>query len=245
MGAIQFIENLDRTTLTISDSEFESNVEMAVFAIAERHREEVPISVRHPSSEMPASNDAEMVTHSPTLLDKSGEGSSGSPTAEKGLDNSIAMTGLLRTIQKPLTSMGRIFSDEKPTSLHSMKGNRLGDPLRVGSPPSTGLSPVVFQPPRNSQDGRRTPDGIRDTPESIHAQATKLGVDVTQVVQATSEMAQVQRLQRDEHNDVVELVYPNMNLYCADRFCSSTLANMFPGLDKELIEDVVRIKQGR
>ncbi|RAL63813.1 hypothetical protein DID88_003456 [Monilinia fructigena] len=36
MGAIQFIENLDRTTLTISDEDFERNVEAAVSAIAEK-----------------------------------------------------------------------------------------------------------------------------------------------------------------------------------------------------------------
>src|SRR5438046_2085945 len=42
MGAIQFIENMDRTTLTITDEEFESNVEAAVSAIAEKHRSESP-----------------------------------------------------------------------------------------------------------------------------------------------------------------------------------------------------------
>jgi hypothetical protein len=40
LGAVQFIENLDRTTLTISDEEFEQNVEAAVSAIAEKHQME-------------------------------------------------------------------------------------------------------------------------------------------------------------------------------------------------------------
>ena len=35
----QFIESLDRTTLTVSDDEFEKNVELAVSAIAEQNRE--------------------------------------------------------------------------------------------------------------------------------------------------------------------------------------------------------------
>src|SRR4051812_31600048 len=42
MGAIQFIENMDRTTFTITDDEFEANVEAAVSAIAEKHRSESP-----------------------------------------------------------------------------------------------------------------------------------------------------------------------------------------------------------
>ena len=38
MGAVQFIENMDRTSLTISDDEFEKSVEAAVSAIAERNQ---------------------------------------------------------------------------------------------------------------------------------------------------------------------------------------------------------------
>src|SRR4051812_39260411 len=54
MGAIQFIENMDRTTLTISDEDFEANVEAAVSAIAEKHRAESP-PPPPPLSEKPAS----------------------------------------------------------------------------------------------------------------------------------------------------------------------------------------------
>lgn len=236
MGAIQFIENLDRTTLTISDSEFESNVEMAVSAIAERHREEVPLSERPLGTKKPASSEVEMVAHPLTHP---------AEPAEKGLDSGIAMTGLLQTMQKPLTSMGRIFSEEKPTSQHSLKGIKLGDTPRLDSSPSTGLSPVVFQPTQDSSDGRRTPDAILDTSNNFTTQAaTSIGNDI-RVRQTASEVAQVQRLRRNEHNDVVELVSPNVNLSHAHTFRSSTLVNMFPGLDKDLIEDVVRIKQGR
>ena len=37
MGVVTFIENLDRTNLTISDEDFEKNVEQAVSAIAEKN----------------------------------------------------------------------------------------------------------------------------------------------------------------------------------------------------------------
>ncbi|KAI9790235.1 MAG: hypothetical protein M1816_005260 [Peltula sp. TS41687] len=39
MGVIQFIETMDRTTLTISNAEYETNVEAAVSAIAEKHQD--------------------------------------------------------------------------------------------------------------------------------------------------------------------------------------------------------------
>ena len=234
MGAIQFIENLDRTSLTISDPEFEINVEMAVSAIAERHREDTPLSERHSGSQLP--RDAEIVAHALAHSDKS---------VEKELDGSIAMTGLLRSMQKPLTSMGRIFSDEKPMLSHSMKGYRLGDHPRPSSVSSIGLSPVILQPPRDSYDARKTSDEIQHTPNTTPAQAAPVSECDTQVGRSASEMAQVRRLQRDEHNDVVELVSPHSSFLCAHIFCPSTLASMFPGLDKELIDDVVRMKQGR
>lgn len=206
MGAIQFIENLDRTTLTISASEFESNVEMAVSAIAERHRAEIPLHERPSGTKMPASSKVEMVADNLAHPNES---------ADKVLDSGIAMTGLLRTMQKPLTSMSRIFSDGKSASYDSLEGNRPGQHSRLDSLPSTGLSPVVFQPPRNSYDEPRTLDGIRDTADNITTQGSKSSENDTRVMQNSSEMAQVQRLQRDEHNDVVELVSPPANLWHA------------------------------
>lgn len=206
MGAIQFIENLDRTTLTISASEFESNVELAVSAIAERHRAESFLHERLSGTMMPTSTEVEMAAHNLAQSDES---------AEKVLDGGIAMTGLLRTMQKPLSSMGRIFSDGKSTSYDSLKGNRPEEYPRLDSPPSTGLSPVVFQPPRNSHDERRTPDGIQHAADNIITQGSISSENGTRAGQSSLEMAQVQRLQRDEHNDVVELVSPITNLWHA------------------------------
>lgn len=204
MGAIQFIENLDRTTLTISDSEFERNVETAVFAIAERHTKETPLSVRRSDSQMPASSDTEMISQSATDPDSLIVGSSRLSEADKRSDGRIAVNGILRTIQKPIISMGSIFSDETPTSLHSTEGNRFGDHPDLGSPPFTGLSQAAFQPPRNSHDGRRAHDAIRATVDTNPALVSRLSSDATLVRQASSDMAHVQQLQRDEHDDVVE-----------------------------------------
>jgi hypothetical protein len=46
--------------------------------------------------------------------------------------------------------------------------------------------------------------------------------------QASAEDAEARRIQRAEHNNVVE-----------------TLSNMFPNLDRDVIDDVVKIKEGR
>jgi hypothetical protein len=204
MGAIQFIENLDRTTLTISDAEFESNVENAVSAIAERHGEEVPLSAHHSVSEIPLWQEAEtMARNSTNSLGSLGE-SSGSSVAGKGLQDTIPVTGLLRTIQKPLNNMTRIFSEDRSTSPHPNVGETPDAPSASNFLPSTGLSPAVFQPPQNRLDKATTSEGISGTPHVINAPDRDLGIDVNLPIKTSSEMAQIERIERDEHEDVVE-----------------------------------------
>src|SRR5947207_12004233 len=104
MGAIQFIENLDRTSLTVSDEEFEKNVEAAVSAIAEKHREEEAVTsnliliqekstLASPVITQHHSMDGESSASRRLISSRDGEG-----TANEGLDEKPAVAGLLRTI---------------------------------------------------------------------------------------------------------------------------------------------------
>ncbi|KAL9613406.1 MAG: hypothetical protein Q9167_002054 [Letrouitia subvulpina] len=217
MGAIQFIETLDRTTLTISDEEFEKNVEASVSAIAERHQHEQPMlpSVR-PShiSEKSGLSEPEIVPRnsfeaeysSPrrplparATLDRS--------TGSDGTDDSTAVGGLLRTIQKPLSSLGKIFSEDPPTLQGPGSRNQPG--LPPGLPPGLipqhqpppRLSPSVFQPPRNSSEEPRSRSDIG------FDQQSRISAEAAAAHQASAEAAEAQRIQRVEHQDVVEYVW--------------------------------------
>ncbi|KAL5359578.1 hypothetical protein BJX96DRAFT_148697 [Aspergillus floccosus] len=212
-GAIQFIETLDRTSLTVSDEEFERNVEAAVSAIAEQNRRESESLERKrlertESSQAPpqASADAQRGRRDPP------------PTGE---EDTAPVAGLLRTIQKPLSTIGRMFSDE-PESPEERPTQR-PSPAPGASP---RLTPNVYQPPRNSGDERPSADRARnDTPpQAVRA------VDAQDAAarQASAEDAEARRIQRAEHNNVVE-----------------TLSNMFPNLDRDVIDDVVKMKEGR
>lgn len=117
-------------------------------------------------------------------------------------DSNIAVNGLLRTIQRPLTSMGRIFADEIPSSLHLAARSNLEIPA-----PPTGLSSATFQPPRNMHDMHdeyETPDALRDGLDENGAQATTSNADPNLMKRASSEMAEIQRLQKDDHDGVVQ-----------------------------------------
>ncbi|KAJ5133707.1 hypothetical protein N7526_005072 [Penicillium atrosanguineum] len=194
-GAIQFIETLDCTSLTVSDEDFERNVEQAVSAIAEQNRESETVADKSPPPPTNPGPSQSQVGSSRRDLSLSSDDDTSAPVA-----------GLLRTIQKPLNTIGRIFSDD-------------------GENTSTN-------PPRSSTEGRQSSDE-RTRPSRDGSGAQK---NLTRVLdaqdaaarQASAEDAEARRIQRAEHNNVVE-----------------TLSNMFPNLDRDVIDDVVKIKEGR
>lgn len=286
MGAIQFIENMDRTTLTISDEEFEANVEAAVSAIAEKHRLESPVlqpqtqgpsdptqlseksrgasgttsaragpqSTRN-STEKPSSSsssarpsfDGAPQTPGASTPRRSGEGAAG-PDSGQSEDAGQAMpiANLLRSIQKPLSTIGRMFTDEGSAAVGS------------GSPSTASASASLLG--TNPSARARTPDGRTRPLSSIagtgtvgqrakstssahqagggeavvrprssrNASTSVLSAEEAAARQASAEAAEAQRLSRAEHATIVE-----------------TLAGMFPDLDKDVISDVVHQKEGR
>ncbi|KAJ5482689.1 Vacuolar protein sorting-associated protein 9a [Penicillium diatomitis] len=223
-GAIQFIETLDRTTLTVSDEEFESNVEAAVSAIAEQNREHESLANK------PA---AKSTSSSGPSAPSSGSGRRDTPQSSDD-DTSAPVAGLLRSIQKPLSTIGRIFSDDGDSSQPASSDRSLQPALtpQPGVVPPR-LTPNVYQPPRASSEGRRSADERSVPPNEKPGAAQRtlsrvLDAQDAAARQASAEEAEAQRIQRAEHSNVVE-----------------ALSNMFPNLDRDIIDDVVKQKEGR
>lgn len=222
MGAVQFIENLDRTSLTIKDEAFEAHVEAAVSAIAEKHAALSPLSPTSPTANILAekstpsrpevtarhSHDGESSAPRPSTSSHGGDESSYDTSDEKA-----AMTGLLRTIQRPLSSIGRIFSDEGPSS----------GPART---PLPGNSPRMSPAPSSSRPERSPHRAERES--ASRESGSRYRAEGAAARQASAEAEEARRGREVEFANVVE-----------------TLAGMFPALDRDLIADVVRQKEGR
>ncbi|KAL9124163.1 MAG: hypothetical protein Q9217_006482 [Psora testacea] len=232
MGTIQFIENLDRTSLTVSDDEFERNVEAAVSAMAERRHEltpqpprpQVQISEKSGLSqpEVVPRNSIETEYSTPARSISSYSAAENILGRDRAEDNT-AVNGLLRTIQRPLAGLGRIFSEDSGNTAQSISQGPAAPPQ-----PPRRLSPAVFQPPRHSDDLEPSDDEIRISAQASHGPSERAKAEDAAARQASAEAAEAQRIQGAEHHNVVE-----------------TLAGMFPNLDKDVIDDVVRVKQGR
>jgi len=242
MGTIQFIENLDRTSLTISDADFEKHVEAAVSLIAEKHSQEEskpPLPSRHtthanqpPVSEKPTPSRAEVTPR--TSLEAEGStqrrgGSlrNGSKTDSDDGEEMAAMTGLLKSIQRPLSTIGRIFSDDTPPSEKQASG--LQPPLTPQ--PARKLSPASSAGDSSSQPRRSAEHARQQQQQQEQGQKElrqKLSAEDAAARQASAEAEEARKLRVREEANVVE-----------------TLSGMFPGLDKDVIMDVVRANEGR
>ncbi|KAK5739062.1 hypothetical protein LTR17_005580 [Elasticomyces elasticus] len=233
MGVVTFIENVGRTTLTISDEEFERHVEQAVSAIAEENKEQEYEEKSHGPAPVKAmqhlvekgtlsgpevtprnSMDAEQISPRRNVSQRLSEKSQ-QPASDD--DDTDAVTGLLRTIQKPLSSIGRMFSEDGG----SQSGLKPTSTPQPGSSPR-GLSPAPTLPRRPSADGRggQKPNDQRQRSQQRNATDSAAR-------QASAEAAEAQRVRVREHQVVVE-----------------TLQSMFPNLEKDLIEDVTRAQEG-
>ncbi|KAF1846416.1 uncharacterized protein K460DRAFT_377629 [Cucurbitaria berberidis CBS 394.84] len=246
MGAVQFIEGLDKTSLTVTDEEFEKHVEEAVSAIAERHAKEEaessnPPPLLHPTTpnhrRMPSPHYHHIVEKATPLrpeltqrnsMEAERAGGTRRSTSVKGRktetdppeEENAAVAGLLRTIQRPLSTIGRIFSDTD-TSTTTTSGPAT-TPQQGNTPrPSSDFPGQTATSQMNEKQQRPSHEEERHTKH-------KLSADEAAARQAAAEAKQARRIQQQEHKVVVE-----------------TLAGMFPQLDRDVIDDVVRQKEGR
>lgn len=185
--------------------------------IAEKHREEMPPpppprpprSPTHPHiSEKSALSQPEVIRRNSLEIEYSTPRKATSTQhrtddslGSAGTEENTAVGGLLRTIQRPLSSLGRMFSEDAP-SVPPGSREHLGPPR---SPPR--LSPAVFQPPRRSDEVRRSIEAPRRISKMDDSQNRSSNAEDAAARQAVAEAAEAQRLQRAEHRNVVELVF--------------------------------------
>lgn len=205
MGVVAFIENLDRTNLTISDEEFERNVEQAVSAIAEKNRAEENEEKTHNAAPMQHLSEKSALSRAEVTPRNSTDAEHSSPrrnpsqrhnekaaqAGENEEDDMDAVTGLLRSIQKPLNSIGRIFSDDS---------EKQGLGLRATSQQGSS-SPRRGPSPSSRMDRSSNQRVSSERQRSQQRQTTSLD---TVAKQASVETAQAQRVRVQEHKVVVE-----------------------------------------
>ena len=214
MGVVTFIENLDRTNLTISDEEFERHVEQAVSAIAEKNKQQEYEEKTHaasPAGPMQHLSEKSGLSHAEVTPRHSMDVDHASPkknhnqrlseksqqSASNASDDEDAVSGLLRTIQKPLNSIGRMFSDDAISTQQREQKS-----LRPAATPKGGTTPRALSPApklgRNPSADRRRQLG--DARQSERP----LGAEDVAVRQASAKAAEATRVRAREQKVVVE-----------------------------------------
>jgi len=237
---------LDRSNLTVSEEEFDRNVEAAVSEIAEREAQEEKRQSAKQTRSSGASTSAkarDTLSEKP-LPDRPSTGQNSSTDPEKRPlgatdgpnESSDPVGGLLRTIQKPLSSIGRIFSDDGSTptlnnNTRSHGGSLDTDRSSIGILPSQSQRSGFMhrhKTPQTSVEEHPLPPTQQQPPQQVYVQETGTDFrsqDQGAALQASAEADEAYRIMRAEHSTVVD-----------------TLSGMFPDLDVDLISDVVRMQ---
>lgn len=226
------METLDRTSLTISDQEFENNVEAAVSAIAEGHSspKRFPSSVasqdtngtktlhaaarkfagatnaspRMSQVNLLQSIDAGRVSGSQPSNSRKGSLAveANSESNRPGEEDRAAVASILRSIQRPLSSIGRIFSEDGNQEQRVSEGRRNSF---LGS-----LTPSISdnrKPSRSPSRVNRNSDLDHSKGNAIPGNAARdfeLNPEDAAARHASAELAEAQRVQRAEQRIVVE-----------------------------------------
>lgn len=203
---------MDRTSLTVSDEEFERNVEAAVSEIAQQNREVETLESKSAQEHLSATGGASPEQQQSANGQRSGGRDGPRSTSE---EENAPVVGLLRTIQKPLSTIGKMFSDDAENEPAPPPTQAIHPGTSSASASTVRLTPEVYQPPRSSSEGRGMDHLVR-------------AQDAAKARQASAEEAEARKIHLMEHNNAVE-----------------NLTHMFPNLERDLIDDVVRTKQGR
>lgn len=195
IGAISFVETLDRSALSITDEEFERNVEKSVKSIAEPSLPE-PNSTSAAATSM--ANDGHPAAtpsrhESPAIIDSSDEGG-GTPNSAANGSNNLNPSSVLYNsaglFTAPFKTLTKLFEESTESEEDSES-----------------------QPSDNNEQRR---NNGQPSPQELAAR------------QVSAEEHEAQRIHQEEFESV-----------------SDTLSQMFPTLDREVIQDVLREKESR
>ncbi len=203
-GAVGFIENIDRSCLSITDEEFEKNLEESVRLLAKERQED--------EAELERKKQQSKKVLSPKPIHKKDQ----SP----GINESRTPSTLIPGSPHSRSASGSLT----PSSVLANSAGLLAGPLKSIT--------TLFQLDSDTEEGASSRSNMRSPkPAPSPLQDNKpntLSIEEAAARQASAEEFQARKLQQQEHNTIVE-----------------TLHQMFPALDKEVVGDVVRMKEGR
>lgn len=224
-GAVSFIETLDRSSLSISDEEFNRNVDASVKTMSTKAQETLdsqghnlknpPLTPTQPSANTPDRTSSPKTANPmegsiDPKLRRAGTPTQGRITPSGSLTPSAVLQNSAGLLAAPFKSLSKLFESE-PAS-----------PVSTPSPTESQNIPLVYSATEAtviSQDKGNPEDSkvvSKTSPEELAAR------------QISAEEQEARRISDLEFESVVE-----------------TLSQMFPLLDREVIVDVVTEKQGR
>ncbi|CAB4379072.1 unnamed protein product [Rhizophagus irregularis] len=222
MGAISFIENMDASSLSITQEDFDKNIEVTMKEL-ERERPKIPENTREISYDnvLHPSRSAQNL-RSPIL----------NPAQARALFEN-GRNFAQRTIQKPLNIVGKIFAEISNEANETLNTRQVNSNLEVNSssqsssrsispqrPPSINEQPVRHR--RLSDSDLLQDQGSRERSDSVSSRSSRASNDFSDV------QAEVARVSEAEFQASL-----------------AKLISMFPDMDSEVCESVLQANEWR
>lgn len=221
VGAVAFLETLDRSRLSISDDEFEANVEQSVKSIAEKRSKaeerllsQPPDTPERKLSPRPPVTAEAAVSETTAAQQPAGTETETSNTEAAGASTSAGASAGGSASEQPAGGT------ETPTGMNA--STVLMNSAGLLAAPFKSLSRMFEADPNEETSTAENSDAEPDK-KPPHVSPEELAAR-----QVSAEEHEAQRIYREEFVNV-----------------TATFRQMFPKLDQEIIEDVLREKEGR
>ncbi|GBB96005.1 hypothetical protein RclHR1_02660026 [Rhizophagus clarus] len=220
MGAISFIENMDASSLSITQEDFDKNIEVTMKEL-DKERPKIPENTREISYDnvLHPSRSAQHLK-SPIL----------NPAQARALFEN-GRNFAQRTIQKPLNIVGKIFAEISNEANETLNTRQVNSNLEVNSssqsssrsispqrPPSINEQPVRHR--RLSDSDLLQDQGSRERSHSVSSRSSRASNDFSDV------QAEVARVSEAEFQESL-----------------AKLISMFPNMDSEVCESVLQANE--
>lgn len=230
-GAVSFIETLDHQSLSISDEEFNKNMDAAISEQKKQKEQQEQERLAQESSQPP-------ITPIRGLTPEPGARTgTGSPrTASGNLTPSAVLQSSAGLLAAPLKSISKLF-DQTASNTRSNDSSNSGSPVISGqtrtfeSQDYAARQEQLSSRKNNDKEDKELMDALYkslDNGNNANSNAPKLSPEELAARQISAEEEEARRISQQEFESVVE-----------------TLSQMFPTLDRNVIVDVATEKQGR
>lgn len=224
-GAVSFIETLDRQSLSITEEEFNHNMDKSIASSK-------PDTPPNPIDSQPPSTPDRSRTPDPSYRKSSESGLSRPDTSPRHQQGNLTPSAVLQNsaglLAVPFKTFSKYFESEPPSPPSNKQTSSSSRDTSESATPALDSSSKLEESTMKNYSDSKMQDTKYQAPDNNSNYHSRLSPEELAAKQISAEEEEARRISQQEFESVVD-----------------TLAQMFPSLERSVIVDVATAKQGR